>query len=142
MTLTRRTFLVSAGSFVGAAASIGMAKHHIVEASATIQQAENSSAKVKLKRDTFAPLVNRSMTLHGPDGDSAQIRLAAVTPYNSESNLDQFTLQFTGAPSVKLPQGTYQIDVPKIGSVPLFLVPTNSESDRVSHYRANFALLA
>ena len=140
MTITRRTFLVIAGSMLGVAASIEVGRQHGVNASTPVQPNNGPSpAKVKLNQDTFNPLINRSFTLHMPDGRSTQLKLAALTPYASESNVEQFSLQFTGAPSLELSQGIYEIDLPEKGSVPLFLVPTTM--DRRSHYRADFALL-
>jgi hypothetical protein len=66
-----------------------------------------------------------------------ELELAEITDH-SNSQLEQFSLIFTGIPSPWLPQGSYKLAHQQIGECEMFLVPVGPDNARM-RYQAVFS---
>ena len=64
----------------------------------------------------------------GAGPDPVTLTLGHVTTFDRQPGWESFTLLFTGSPP-PIPQGTYAVDHPGLGSFSLFLVPVHTEGD-------------
>ena len=79
--------------------------------------------------DTFAPHVGTDFTVTEVEGGfTIQLADAAASQaHDGQPRQDPFTLTFTGAPDVVLPQRTYTLEHGELGRVEIFLVPIGPE---------------
>jgi hypothetical protein len=82
-----------------------------------------------LGRENFAPLVGQRFSMRTEAGRRLTLVLTDVRAYRApataratQARLDGFTLVFRGAAAPPA-QGTYQMEHPRLGSFPLFVVP-------------------
>lgn len=94
------------------------------------QHAQQSEFKYErlenLTLESFAPHVEEVFPLQLGDGSQCELRLTEATELKSSSGAprqDPFSLVFGGARELQLPQGTYNVDHPVLGKLPLFLTP-------------------
>ena len=77
-----------------------------------------------LRLSTYEPLVGSSFVVQRPGTTPLRVTLASATVLPSQG--ESFSLIFTGRGNAKLPQETYTIQHPRLGSFPLFVVPIGS----------------
>jgi hypothetical protein len=118
--ISRRTFLVAT------AATAAVAVVPVVLASpagALSRIAETTSTP--LQRSLFTPLVGQTFTMSARR-DAISVVLSEVAdlkPATAAKDEARFSLLFTAPGREARPQGTYQLQHPKLGSVALFVVP-------------------
>jgi hypothetical protein len=79
-----------------------------------------------LESKTLAPLVGQAMTLRSGD-QSAALEVTAVTVHNQKypsSNREPFTISFKGQPGLRIPQATYTLEHPELGTLEIFVTQT------------------
>jgi hypothetical protein len=78
-----------------------------------------------LRRSSYTPLVGTSFRVQRPGGRRVVLYLASVTALESEA--ESFSLIFRSREGSRLPQDTYRIEHPRLGTFPLFLVPVGAQ---------------
>lgn len=76
----------------------------------------------------------------GEPFDGLSLTLEEVKDSGSNASIEQFSLLFKGPVESALPQGMYQLQEERIGTVEWFLVPVGKETDAYL-YEAIFSLL-
>jgi len=78
-----------------------------------------------LTRQTFVPLIGATFTLRPASGGAVSAKLDRVDarPNPPRTSGEAFSLLFTRPRQNRLAQGTYTVEHPSIGSIPLFVVP-------------------
>jgi hypothetical protein len=69
-----------------------------------------------------------------------RMRLASCEGRGSDERFEQFSLLFTAPAGAPLQQGSYEVEHPALGNLPLFLVPIAGGADGVT-YEAVFSRL-
>lgn len=77
-----------------------------------------------LRLSTYEPLVGSSFVVQRPGTAPLRVTLASATALPSLG--ESFSLIFTARGNARLPQLTYTIQHPRLGSFPLFVVPVGS----------------
>ena len=77
-----------------------------------------------LRRSSYTPLVGTGFRVHRPGGRPVVVYLASVTALESEG--ESFSLIFRGREGSRLPQDTYRIEHPRLGTFSFFLVPVGA----------------
>jgi hypothetical protein len=76
-----------------------------------------------LDHETFAPLTGEIFTIAVGDG-TVELRLAEVKKLGhrrAEATRDPFSVSFTGAQGMRLPQGIYQFSNASLGVIEMFI---------------------
>jgi hypothetical protein len=95
-----------------------------------------------LVRSAFADLIGTTFVVTDAAGGELPLQLADVTdlPWSGAAPLheDQFLATFTGPAGRAVEQGTYQVRHRRLGTFPLFIVPTRPDADGTRRYEAVF----
>lgn len=91
-----------------------------------------------LSADTFEP--HDGSTFTAPAENGAELTLVSVERGLAQEGMprDPFSLWFTSAPDVSLPQGTYTLEHGTLGTLELFIVPRSPKADGLPRYEAVF----
>jgi hypothetical protein len=95
----------------------------------------------KLTHEDFAPLVGTSFEVKLPDGSAVALSLAEVKVLGPKparlvkpgTRTQAFSLRFTGPERPLLPQRTWEVAHPALGSHPIFLVPIGREEGALQY---------
>jgi Rps23 Pro-64 3,4-dihydroxylase Tpa1-like proline 4-hydroxylase len=110
----------------------GMNEQELLE-----KYAEKSSS---LCLEAFSPLVNESFVYKDASGNPFELTLSAAEEgQHNREHFDSFTLVFTSARDVFLPQGNFLLEHKTLGEFPLFLVPTASLNQERNTYCSYFS---
>jgi hypothetical protein len=85
----------------------------------------------------FQPHLHTAFRIDGPI--PIELQLAEMTD-TSNAAIEQFSLIFTGPPSVPLQQGTYTLQHPVLGEQNIFMVPLGPQG-ALMRYQAVFSRL-
>jgi hypothetical protein len=86
----------------------------------------------KLCMDTFAPLVGQRFAA-GEPGQAVTLALVSASASGPRTGPKGFSLLFRGPADEPLPQSTYPLAHPAIGSVPIFIVPVGSDAQGMQY---------
>ncbi|MBV8159904.1 MAG: hypothetical protein JO265_03170 [Acidimicrobiia bacterium] len=104
----------------------------------------------ELTQETFESLVGSRFGVLAPGGASVgagqevelvEVRSFGAAPAQPAPTATGFALLFVGPAGAQLPQGTYELAHPELGTVPLFLVPVGLD-ERGVQYEAVFTRLS
>jgi hypothetical protein len=131
--MKRRDFIRSGA---GAAVLLAMAGARPVGAAAASPGALSASA--------FEPLVGQDFRVYSTSRGVVLrlIRVATIPPAPASGPLHQFQLYFTGRAMDRFPSGSYEMENPALGRLPIFLQPASDPSSAIAMYRADFSLLS
>jgi hypothetical protein len=91
-----------------------------------------SADLAKLKVDDFAPHLDAAFEIQTPGG-AVPLKLVhadkAGEPVKGGREGGSFSLQFVGPQGRWLPQGTYPVKHPTLGTMEIFLVPSGAVQD-------------
>lgn len=93
-----------------------------------------------LKLATFAENLQTKFQAYVDESNAVELEMirATDTGTNLEAGQEQFSILFRGPLNAFLPQRTYRLEHPQMGSFDLFLVPVRQEQDGFE-YEACFA---
>jgi hypothetical protein len=94
-----------------------------------------------LNAELLSPLVGETFTVVGVPHELATLVLDSVAEFDPTPGAprqDPFALTFVGAAGDHLPQATYGLEHPVVGSVGIFLVPLGPAADGQHRYQAVF----
>lgn len=121
-----RSGLLKLGAVAALVLGAGPAKRAVAGATApAVENDQNVATRVggpkHLRLETYAPLVGSTFAIHRLGALPLSVKLASATrlPGVGES----FSLIFRGHGNAKLAQQVYNLEHPRLGSFPLFLVP-------------------
>jgi hypothetical protein len=159
MSVSRRTFLV-AGQTLLAAAALPMKFFGAAEISALV--GSGAAGMASWTRATFQPLINNSFGVQSGPVANAWLTLLSVQDMNPKTvlktapltlglrtlqpgptSIDTFALHFYGTGEA-LPQGTYDLEHPKLGKFSLFIVPAGPSKYTavISHLQSATSIVA
>jgi uncharacterized protein DUF6916 len=138
MTISRRIFIQTASVAAIAAATIGRSTlTALAQDGATDPLAYYTQA-------TFTQYINSIFRLHGfrtVDVTLEKVQDALPATVSRSGGRESFTLHFRGG-DVRLPQDTYIVEHPALGSFSLFLVPGGADENGAQSYVATINRLA
>ncbi|MCB1852529.1 MAG: hypothetical protein KDI83_17420 [Gammaproteobacteria bacterium] len=103
--------------------------------------AEFDAADNHFTREDFLVLLKTRFTLSGVETNhSSKVTLIRVLERPSSSELEQFSLVFSGSINTILPAGLYIAESASIGSFGIYIKPTTANVRR-QFYMADFSLL-
>lgn len=129
MSISRRLFIKAASVTAVVAATIGK--------SSLAAFAEEDDPLVNYNQQTFTQQINSVFLVHGPQNvEVTLVSLEDTLPAGEQApGRECFVLHFRGG-SQELPQNTYTIDHPSLGTFKLFLVPGGADGNGVQRYGA------
>lgn len=94
-----------------------------------------------LTEHEFSQHLNTSFRLALDTPEQVELKLVEVKGYPSKaderSGMERFSVFFTGPKDLRLPQGTYQLEHPAMGTFDIFLVPIAEDAQGL-RYEAVF----
>ena len=90
----------------------------------------------------FAKHLDTKFRVFVDEGSPLDLILTEVDDHMQHPGLEQFTLILKGPRERWLPQGTYRIDHPVLGSLQLFMIPTISRDQEAYCYQVCFSRFA
>lgn len=92
-------------------------------------------------KSMFAENLNSRFTLRQETGQSVPLELVEFREGAPHPKYEQFSLSFRGPRAVLLPQRSYELEHPKLGTFLLFLVPIKQDENG-TYYESVFSRLA
>jgi hypothetical protein len=92
-----------------------------------------------VSHETFAPLVGHAFTATTTDGQVVlELTEAKLLGHRrDQATRDPFSLTFRGAPGLRLPQGTYQLNCGALGEIGIFITQV-ADGAKGSEFEAIF----
>jgi len=90
-----------------------------------------------LTSSMFAASVNSTFQVRHEAGELVALELVEYREGVSQPGYEHFSLLFKGPRTVVLPQQTYQVEHPVLGTFALFLVPVR-EDENATYYESLF----
>ena len=95
----------------------------------------------EFSKEMFARHLHSLFHISLEDGGQYALELVSLQEYPPTPGIQQFSLFFQGAAALYLPQSTYILVHPVLGSLDIFLVPVGITPDRAFYqYEAAFNL--
>ena len=135
MTISRRRFLAGIG--IGAAASAAPATWINVVAPALGLRPRRQLDLAEVDAETVRPHVGSRFRLDRPGGPAIDLELAEVISEPVDrGGIDSFSLRFTAAQPLDLPQSAFPLEHAVLGQFGIFLVPTGGSATAVINHVA------
>ena len=126
----RREFLAVVGASV---AAVGLFP-------SLLMAGKKKSRRDPYSADTYRSLLNTPFYARDTDWNIYDLQLVDVKDGPETAMADQFTLVFTGLPSVGMATGLYTVSHRRVGQYMLYLELTDDDGS-IRHYRSDFSLL-
>jgi len=136
-TFTRKQFLTSVAAGLAGAAL----PSPLVKAATNPRAAVSALTDSKTILDTYSGTVGTTFLAHPAGREAVALTLLAVEKVRSSSGTTQFSLRFAAPGGESLPEGTHDVEHATLGSFQLFLVPTGSDGNGQTLFRADFNLI-
>jgi hypothetical protein len=120
--ISRRSFLAATASV----AAVAVAPVVLAPPAGALSRVGEAAA-APLQRSAFTPLVGQTFTMSvGHNAISVVLsEVGDLKPATAAKDEDRFSLVLTARGREVRPQGTYQLQHPKLGTVTLFVVPVD-----------------